>query len=328
MGFDVPYHAFPTHLLNRFFLPHVLGKRKFPAAIRAAAKQRAKIRFRANAWGLGCAAFMREHDAIAEASGFDSQTHVWGRPFFIAEAEAHDVVRAVDAFIACKTDAAADALAKNQLERLHPGLSAQVRPALDGAPPTAEQIEAMVFEKADILRDAVAALKKGAGFTLPNGQERDPAQVVAGHLPYVAAEFCAHFHPGWMDRGRVAPSMILSELGYDKAVAHFFESPAGLFSEASKALPAVEFELPNTIESNYSLGGCVPHAKLGELFSFLFKTEQVRANIEEILREEHGQDDPAVTLRKWREAIVDAHARDMPFLEAAEIYSGFEGRMN
>jgi hypothetical protein len=328
MGFDVSYHPFPSHLVDGYFVPHMLGQREFPAAMRAAAKQRAAVLYRANAWGLGCASLMREDDALASATGFDTQTHVWGRPFFIAETQPHDVTRCVDEFIACKTDADVDAMAKAQLELLQAGLSARVAPSLRDAPPSDEQVEAMVFEKADVLRDAAAALKKGVGFILPNGQERDPARVIADNLAYVALEFGAHFQPGWMDRGQVTPSMILSQIGYEKAVNRFFHSPAMLFAGISKALPGVEFELPNTIESNYALGGCVPYDHIEGLMHFLFETPQVRANIEAMLRDEHGLDEPIVTMRKWREALLDAYARELPFLEATEIYSGFEGRMN
>jgi hypothetical protein len=328
VGYDVSYHPFADHVFENQFLPYVLGEKSLSSSMRDTAKQRALTRYRANAWGLACARAMREDDALAAATGFDSDLHVWGRPFFIVGPGFPDTSRDVDAYIACKGIAQVDDLARAQLERLQPGLSLRVAPLQDEAPPTDEQIEAMVFQKPGILRDAVAALRRGEAVTLPNGNERDPAEVLAAHLPYVALQFCSHFQPGWMDRGPVAPSMVLSDMGYGKAVAHFFSSPALLFESATKALPGVEFGLPNTIAENYSLGGCVPTALVGDFYGFLLHDEKVRASIDAFLRDEYGVDDPGLTLSKWGEALLDARARQMPFLEATEIYSGLEGRMN
>jgi len=329
MGYDVSYHALAIDLIDEQFIPHVLGESTFSERLRATAVRRALTRRRANNWGLGCSAWMREHSEVAAATGFDSHLHVWGRPFFIAEREPLAVAGRIDAWHRCAGDEDCDALARAQLEVLAEGLSSRVNLADDHNAPDANAIASMLFEKPDILRDAVAALRRGEPLTMHDGSQRDPADVLSRHVPYVAVEFAAQVHPGWMDRGPVAPTMVLMAAGYLKAVDHFFVSPAVLFESITEAFPGVSFEhLGNRLTSNYALGGLAPPHKVAELRHFLTEDPRIVPDLREAMAETLGIDEPDLVLRKWTEALTDAQARDLPFIEASEIYSGIEGRMN
>ena len=72
MGYDTSYHAVDLPLIQTRLLPYVSGQGSIDDLVEQALLL-SKVRFRANAWGLGSKDFPAREPFL----------HVWGRPFFI-----------------------------------------------------------------------------------------------------------------------------------------------------------------------------------------------------------------------------------------------------
>jgi hypothetical protein len=87
--------------------------------------EQAKVRFRANAWGLGTL------QALGHDGNFDAQLYVWGRPYFVTEQSPDDVAEMVLRYNRC-TSAQVDNLAMHQLSIRDPQLPGRVQPDMAG----------------------------------------------------------------------------------------------------------------------------------------------------------------------------------------------------
>ena len=137
MGMDISFHPVDVAFIHEHILPFVRGERDIGDLV-AQAVRLAKVRYRANAWGLGllrldqamhemqrkalaktvsggakrgwCARLFSRSPSPAEDNlpatvgvpGFDPQVHVWGRPFFIAHDAPAEISRAIDAYMAAE----------------------------------------------------------------------------------------------------------------------------------------------------------------------------------------------------------------------------------
>lgn len=355
MGFDVSFHPVDLALIHERLVPYVMGRGGIDDLIQRAV-QIAKIRHRANAWGLGAlklgegtedlselvpldpedeaelyedemegsGIIVAPHlDARRRACIVDSDLHVWGRPFFVTAADAAGVSQSIDRYLDASLETV-DAIARAELGRLGASLTSSVTPEIDGGPLSDEELAQGLGWKLGLLRRCCDARRqRRPSVTLPDGERADPVELLARELPLALLEFSANFRPGWMARGTVWPSMLLEEAGL--SVRGCFEPPAVLVEPIARELSDVHFYLEPTITENYMVGGYVPPAKVGPLREHI---ERHRARLLEPARGAGCEAECGSALHKILEALSDAERRGLGFAEATEIYSGIQGIMN
>ena len=235
MGYDISYHPVDLDFIHGTLLPAFLTGDGL-AEIEAEAARLAKMRYIANAWGLGvnraCRdAWMAAQEQAAPArpaagkpgllarmlgrggkgtdapgptapdwiSRYDSDLHVWGRPYFITAKEPEHVSAAVDAWLNA-TPENADALARGMVERLAPELLPLAKPDYASGLPTDEAFRTTVAEPIATCREVLRALEAGERFMTPDGGEIDPADLVGADFTFTLVRIASWFRPGWMDR--------------------------------------------------------------------------------------------------------------------------------
>src|SRR3954468_6169837 len=182
MGYDISYHPVDLAFFHERVIPFVRGERTLddlqPAALRIA-----KVRFRANAWGLGV---LKLEEGAAGA--FDSDLHVWGRPFFITSASPEEVSDAIDRYLAAD-EAQVDGIAADMLRHLDPGLPGRVSPDPEGELPDDAALVHDLFWKLELFRSAYAALKSGQKTVVHKGEKMDASGLFATDFPLAALSF-------------------------------------------------------------------------------------------------------------------------------------------
>ena len=266
MGFDVSTHPIDVGLIQTRLLPYLRGDGTIDDLV-ADGVRLAKVRFRANAWGLGTVAALtppaggkkaKGKPPDPAATGFDPDLHVWGRPFFVT-APADGVSAAIDRYLSCPADGV-DAVARGQLDLLGPGLGDRVTPDADGFLPDDGPIAAGLRGELDFLRACYPNLANGKPVTLPDGEASDPDDVFLFTMPLAVVTFAAQFAPGWMARGHVWPTAFLSDASLD--ADGLVESAAALFEPLLRVVGGYDEAFEPTIAQNYTVGGYVRPANV------------------------------------------------------------------
>jgi hypothetical protein len=296
MGFDTSFHPVPADLIAERLLPWVMGDGDPIDDLVARAAELTHIRFTANAWGLGA--------LKAKDSPLEAMHHVFGRPFLVTAPDAVGRRAQIDAFLATSPAEAAD-VARAHLDALDPGLAGRTTAATDGRLPPEDVLRTSLPANLDTCRRAIAAIRSGTATIEAFGGTHAPAQVIGRDLTSVVLEFAAHFQPGWMSRGPTWPSHLL----HDHPVRGRFTTCLALVRPVVEAFGDLPWFGPDSIEENYSVGGCLP-------------AEDVQAVLDAL----PASDD--LERVKLEEALQDAVLRGLPFAEATEIYSGMAGTLN
>ncbi|MEU4595776.1 hypothetical protein [Nocardia sp. NPDC023988] len=318
MGYDVSFHAIDMRMVENRVLPYIAGygtDEDLHDLIRFGVEQ-TKVRFRANAWGLG---------ALEELGGnadFDPQLYVWGRPYFVTAQTPDDVAETVLQYNRC-TPEQVDHLAVQQLSLLDRTLVGRVRPNMEGTLPPDRYVAEAISGKVVLLRQAVRALRTRQSFTTPDGETADPGEILAGNLQFVLVEFLAHILPGWIQRGRVWPTLLERTAGSD-GYSGLVDNSA-LLGLMRSEFPALEWAVNYTIPSNYEVGGYAAPAAVPVTRHWLARKadELVAAGDED----DEG-DVIRTAIRKTDEALALAARIGGAFVEASEIYIPMEGTMN
>ena len=330
MGFDISSHPVDAGLIRNRLLPYLRGEGNIDDLV-ADAVRLARVRFRANAWGLGLLALVspkpgkpgqRPKKLKPDAGAFNPDLHLWGRPFFIA-APSEDVGAVIDRYLAATPDQV-DAIAREQLDWLDASLKDRVVPDADGFLPEDDSVIAVgARQELDLLRSAYPRLADGRPVKMPDGEASDPEDLFLFHMPLAVVAFAAQFLPGWMARGHVWPTGLIAEAGLD--AEELFEPAGFLFEPLLGSIGGWDEAFAPTITQNYTLGGAVRAANVGNLRAWW------QAHREQLLAPYIADGDAdlgALAYLKSLEAMQDAERRGVAFLEAAEIYSGFMGIMN
>jgi hypothetical protein len=317
MGFDISYHPIDVGLIHNRLIPYVRGQGSIDDLVREGVRL-AKVRFRANAWSAGVLERRRagQHgQGPGVPDAFESNLHVWGRPFFITSEAPADVSLAIDRYLSATPDDV-DAIALDMLRQLSPDLVGQVTPNMEGFLPSDADLGEGLRSNLDLFRKAYAAIQRGEEVTAPDGSEHCPRSLFASDFALTVIEFAANFRPGWMARGFVWPSYLLGEAKLDDGC---LGPTARLFEPLLAEIPEIAVNLEGGIASNHTVGSYAPPESVPALRAFLdrHRVQLLMANEGCVLE-----------LRKIYEAVCDAERRGMGFAEAAEVYSGVQGIMN
>lgn len=311
MGYDTSHHPLDTDLITGRLVPFLLGEEEIDDLV-ADAVRISKVRFRANAWGLGAFRHLRDHE-----QPFDSDLYIWGRPFFVTVEGTTAIADAIDRYLAADV-ADVDLIAAEMLDHLDSSLVGVVKPSGEGQLPPDDELAASKRCNLDLLRTAVRQLDAGTPVPLGDGESADPAELLRRETIWAMTNFAAEFRPGWMDRGYVWPSAWTAEANLTLDV---FESPRSLLGELASL--HVDFFAPTGIVENYMVGALVTPPRVVELLAALREHHEALVG---------AWGDPneytRLSLRKLQEAAADALYRGLSFCEATEIYSGFGGTLN
>jgi hypothetical protein len=315
MGFDASYHPIDPKTVARV-TEYIAGRGSIDDLVVDAVRH-AKVRFRANAWSLGVTKVKTPPPA------FNTSLHVWGRPFFIAALGAAPIAEMIDRYLGAKTDAQTDKIAKENLAAIDRALLERVKPSNSGRLPKDDALAKGFRANIDLLRAACAAAKdKNGTVMLPNGESSNAAELLVREVPLQVLMFCSANRPGWMDRGKVWPTLLLEKAKVPKR--KLFGPPTMLLGALAKTKR--KWFLHPTIVENYMVGGCVAARDVPAL-SKLLATSQ--GKLERAWSDgDEADDEMKTSVKKLLEAVEDAKLRGLPFAEATECYSGFAGIMN
>ncbi|WP_067701532.1 hypothetical protein [Nocardia jejuensis] len=318
MGYDISFHPVDMRLVQERIVPFLAGRGGDGdlADLVGDAVRQAKVRFRANAWGLG----------VLEAYGhedFDARLYLWGRPFFVTAEDAASVAETVVRYCNAELDEVDD-LARSQIALLDPALLSRVEPNMNGTLPSDENLAVGFRWKLELLREAGAAVRAGRP-TIRNADDEDisAGSALSGNMQFATVEFLAALLPGWIERGRVWPSELEENVSTEGYSGLSDNSP--LFGSLPVEFPALEWESNWTIPSNYSIGGYAAPSDVPALRAWLARNAESLTAVGD-----QWDDRPYVrkALRKIDEAAALAELTGSGFLEAAEIYSPAEGTIN
>jgi hypothetical protein len=343
VGYDVSAHPVDVELIQKRILPYIRGEGNLSDLVETAVRL-AQVRFRANAWGLGLlnlshaeADPKRAKPKKAKAGAkkkpaarpkqlvpdtFDSDLHVWGRPFFITTPPEH-VSDANDRYLAA-TPRQVDAIAQDMLRQLNPDLVGKVEPDTDGKLPGPKKLAEGVLRPLDFYRAAYPKLKSGEPLELPDGEQVEARELFLHSLPLDVVTFAANFQPGWMGRGYVWFTAFIDRANLD--AGKLVTSAAPLFEPLLKEVKGFAKAFEPTITSNYTLGGYVRPETVPVFREWM--EDNAGKMIAACVAEDWDEAGARQAFQKVMEALRDAESRGMGFLEAAEVYSGPMGIMN
>jgi hypothetical protein len=345
MGYDVSAHPVDVELIQNRVLPYVRGKGDLSDLVETAVRL-AQVRFRANAWGLGLLNLSHaESDAKRQKpekkpaaksptrkkpaakkwlvpDTFNSDLHVWGRPFFIT-VPSDRVPEAIDRYLAA-TPRQVDRIAEEMLRELNPDLVGKVKPDTGGKLPDRKTLAAGVLRALDFYRAAYPKLAKNETIELPNGQQSPARELFLHSFPLDVITFASQFLPGWMSRGYVWFTAFIERAYMD--AGKLVGSAAPLFEPLLKGVKGFRQAFEPTIIENYTLGGYVRPKNVPAFRKWM--EEGLEDMVEACVDEDWDEPSTRVELQKILEPLREAERRGMGFIEAAEVYSGIMGVMN
>jgi hypothetical protein len=346
VGYDVSAHPVDVELIQNRIFPYIRGEGDVSDLVETAVRL-AQVRFRANAWGLGLLHLSHEETAArAEKAlkkrapkggakkepaampkrlvpeGFDSQLHVWGRPFFIT-VPSDRVSEAIDRYLAA-TPKQADKIAEEMLRELNPDLVGKATPSAEGELPGPKRLAESISGAVNFFRQAHPKLARNEEVRLPNDEAAPAAGLFLHSLPYHAIKFAANLQPGWMGRGYVWFTAFIDRANLD--AGKLVESVAALFAPLLKDVKGFRKAFDATITENYTVGGYVQPKNVSAFREWMEKNAEKM--IAACVKEDWDEEGARLDFQKIMEALRDAERRKMGFLEAAEIYSGPMGIMN
>lgn len=315
MGYDTSFHPLPLETVTERLIPYLLGEGDIDDLVAQAVHLR-RVRSRAKAWALAC------QQVEPTPRRLDPWMHVWGRPFFLVIDDLDLMLDVHEQYLQASLEQV-DQLALEQLHTLDPGLGPGVRARLKLPDDPGDQaLRDDVLWRLDILRSAVAAVRRGVHHLEAGGRSHDPRQLLRREVPFAVLSFVASLGPGWMSRGTTWPSGLLGEVPLP--TLPFFTSPEPLLGSLPRRIPDQGFFLYPTIVENYMVGGLVAPSYIAPLRRYLAEHRAALLS----LRPEHERADLMRELRKLDEALALAQRKGWSFVEVTDLYSGVQGLLN
>ncbi len=268
-------------------------------------------RFRANIEKID---FKPDEMARRAAKGFDPDLHLDGRPFFIAENSAERVANAVEAYMACESEAGAENVVRAQLTHLDPELAKSVEPAELAELPSDLVYRNDLLALLSKIYELARLAREGRGWTAGDAPARPAAEALPEELPWRALSMHARIAPFWLARDVDGLETICRVAGVR---APDCLSPAWrVFGEACEAFPSLKQALGLELRRPNDIGAFVGPGEIGELLHFL--GEQGAKIIGAATRGGEGAMATAL-LRKIKECAVYAQRHGLGYLEASGV---------
>ncbi|MGW1654779.1 hypothetical protein [Streptomyces atratus] len=256
---------------------------------------------------------MQEY-ALDNEIPFESQLHVWGRPFFIVGDGPGRIAEDIQRYLAAP-GGGVDVIAAETVSRLDPAPAGRIQPDGDGQLPGDHTLADALATPLRMLRGSAIALRAGERNVRRSGDGRefDAGRLLTREVPYCVLEFAAALLPGWMSRGRTWPTRLCGDAGIP---AEGFTAPTASTGLLREEFPGLERPTaPATVVSNHMVGGPVPATAVTGARAHLVRH-----------RDELKCD--ALDVQEIDEAMGVAEYLGVAFCEATEVYSGMEGNLN
>lgn len=343
MGYDIGFHSVDLEDITSAF-DYVFGNSdSLDYAKRAIIAGRS--RFIANAWGLGVLQIKSELfgqcldqidaevknntpgilgkllgkkapkpdykniDLTQTIGSFDSDVHVWGRPFLIADEQKIDVL--IKHYM-CASSEEVERIAHGQIKVFNPSLLSQVK--RDGGKiPDDREVLRNAKWKLDIMRKAVS--KFPSSFSDSDGNEHDSKSLLENELNFVVLESVSIVNPTWMDRGTIWPSLLFSNIDINPS---YFRSFSELYSDG-QFLPKISFRKDKTIRDNFSVGTVVLPS---DVQRFREDLAFHRHSIVQFAQKDGWDFHCEQVLQKIDECTNFAIKHNHAFVESSDIFSG------
>lgn len=360
MSYDYSCHPVDVSMIRDRIVPYVMGQVTIDDLLEQAVGN-VITRYRANTWGLAvCGVEQRlvenlKQDENTGLPGFESDLHVWGRPFFNVAEDMDTSFEVMEAYLKLSGQPVenVDEIVQSMLsvlddfqDQLDNGLSDEAWGHVNDCYPLEQRlirddegfdynrtdIRKMVENPLAILRDVYRNLGKGPiNITLHGVESEVIPEDVISQVFFECISFSSQIIPGWMGRGHYWPTRMFEEIQVN--VSHIFERPTELFAPLIEKVPYLEAYLETSIVENYSIGGYVPPEKMKLFIKLLEKYKNDLIFVwEEKKREEAVYVDMPLKLKapylKIYEPAVYAERNGLGFIEASEIYSAVSGAMN
>jgi hypothetical protein len=244
----------------------------------------------------------------------DPDLHLNGRPFFVTEVSAAKVVATVDRYRSAPSPRVADAIAKEQLERLDPELARALAPE-DGS-----ELSADLQYRADLLAalakiHGLAAAARAGELSREGESAGKPASgILCSELPWQAATLHARLVPFWtaLDVDGLETVCRAAQVPAPEMLVPAWR----LFAATCEEFPELKASLHLEIGAPRNLGAFVAPDDVPQLLDFL-NLDGARI-IQAAARQGEG---PACTtlLRKIRECAAYAAEHRLGYLEASGI---------
>jgi hypothetical protein len=258
--------------------------------------------------------FKPDPTAALVAGKIEPDLHLCGRPFFICEGSAERVTTIVEEYLQAEGKAALDALALEQMLRIHPELGGKLEPA-EVAEPTADA--SYRNELLNSLKSifAVAKAAREGGHWGPAGEPRENAlEALPRELPWRAVQLHSRAVPFWI--GKDVDGLETVCRSADVEPPDVLAPAWGLFSRTIDDFPSLRDALSVELRHERDVGAFVSPDDVPQLLAFL-GTEGSRI-IQAASR--HGVGPTCTTLlRKIRECAHYAERHGMGYLEASGI---------
>ncbi len=268
-----------------------------------------KLRHRLDAFD-----FRPDRASTRAAKVLESDLHLEGRPFLIAEGSAESVAAVVDRYRAVGGKEGVDRIAREQLRKLDAELAEAIEPEENVPLESDYQLRADLLGELKGLHDLAFRAREGG--TLQDGPRAGDLalDVLVEELPWRALRLHARGTPFWIARDvdglettcRAAAMPPPTQL-----------VPAWrLFAEACEQFPALKTALTTEVRADRCLGGFVAPAEVAGLLEFL-EQDGVRI-IAAAAR--HGEGRACATLlRKIKECAFYASRHGLGYVEASGI---------
>ncbi|MGV9408962.1 hypothetical protein ACWDOP_03525 [Nocardia sp. NPDC003693] len=268
------------------------------------AVRQARVRFRANAWGLGLYNLGARLD-------LDPALYLWGRPFFVTADTPEAVAETVVRYTKC-TPEEVDDLARSQIAQLDPHLLNHIEPDMTGNLPSDGRIAFGLVLKLDALREAAQTIRAGRSMIRDrSGNAISAADALNKCVQFHAVEFLAALLPGWITRGRVWPTEFDAPLSDN----------APVFGSLPTEFPGLDWTSDRTINTNYEIGGYSPPGEVRGLREWLSDNAST-------LTIEADKWNDRFYVRKLDEALALTGLTGSAFVEATDIYIPSMGTIN
>jgi len=342
MGYDIGYHAVDLDDIHDAF-DFIFGKTDRISYLERAVTA-SRSRYIANSWGLGInryssqitAEAFKKAESVVKANtpglvgrlfgkkapefrypqiekskylgSFDSNIHLWGRPFLIAQNDQLNQI--IDNYLRANEEEAAT-IARGQIPLFKSNLLDKIAPDSEKIPDL-ETLRKNVEWKMEILRECIRSYPNEV--IDKDGQTHSSTDLINSNLNFYVLENVSLASATWMDRGLVWPSHLLNEIGVEPS---YFRS----FSESyplEDALPKkAKIRNETKIEENWMVGAMVLAEDLDT-----FQSDINNPEIIEKAKAENWDAHCKEALSKINECISYARHKNLCFIESSDIYSG------
>jgi len=240
--------------------------------------------------------------------------HLRGRPFLISDGSLEAVCDVVDSYCEADNAAQVEALALEQLGKIHPDLAEHVRPDAGGDPTPDLAYRSELTQALKEIHDLARAARRGENWTISDGDRQPAVRLLPAELPWRTVHLHSRTRPFWIADDVDGLENVCRAAGVP--APDFLVPALRLFGDACDEFPKLQDELGCELKSAREVGGFVAPDEVPDLLDWM-KENGARV-IQAASR--HGEGEScSLLLKKVRECATYAQRHGLGYLEASGI---------